>query len=588
MNKALARIQHFTQVFVIGCVLGFSPLVNAASVGVTAGSLPGSVLPERASSNLAPPPQTNPQAMAPITRRNQKPGSLGAAAEKIKFKLTKVILQDNHVYTDAQLEPLYDKKLNTLISVAELQGIVQDITNYYRNNGYILTRAVLPPQHVANGVVYIKIIEGYVDNVKVVGNPKGSKPLVASYGDKITRMRPTELKVMEKYLLLANEIPGVTVKAVLEPSKTNVGSSDLLLVTDSRTYSGYGSYDNYGTRFIGPNQVSGGGEFDSIFLSGDSTSFNFARTTRGQELNFFQVSYNMPVGTSGARLLWTANRALTQPGENLAILKIMGEADTASVQYQYPFFRSRTKNLTGDASFNYTDSYVTTEQPSIPLYTDHLRTIRTGISFNIADSVQGNNSAAVHIEFGVPGIGGTPETIGNATPAQTSRFGASNHFLKSDFQLSRLQQFGASRYSAFFQVQGQWSLEPLLATEQFGFGGVQQGLGRGYDPAEIIGDRGLAYSAELRMNVIPERYLLQAAQLYMFYDSGVIWNAKNVADQNTKQSATSTGLGSRFYFTKYLTGNLLVAQPITKQVAALQLIGDGRQPRVFFSITASG
>jgi hypothetical protein len=61
-----------------------------------------------------------------------------------------------------------------------------------------------------------------------------------------------------------------------------------------------------------------------------------------------------------------------------------------------------------------------------------------------------------------------------------------------------------------------------------------------------------------------------------------------VADQNTKQSATSTGLGSRFYFTKYLTGNLLVAQPITKQVAALQLIGDGRQPRVFFSITASG
>jgi hemolysin activation/secretion protein len=588
MKKGLARIQRFTHIVVISCILGFSQLVSGASVGLTAGELPGSVLPERASSNLAPPPQTNPQAMAPILRKNQKPTSLGQAAEKIKFKLTKVILQDNHVYSDAQLEPIYAKKLNTLISVAELQGIVQDITNYYRNNGYILTRAVLPPQHVANGLVYIKIIEGYVDNVRVVGNPKGAKPLVASYGDKITRMRPTELKVMEKYLLLANEIPGVTVKAVLEPSKTNVGSSDLLLVTDSTTYSGYGSYDNYGTRFIGPNQVSGGGEFDSIFISGDSTAFNFARTTRGQELNFFQVSYNMPAGTYGARLLWTANRALTQPGENLALLKIMGEADTASVQFQYPFMRSRTKNLTGDMSFNYTDSYVTTEQPSIPLYTDHLRTLRTGFSFNIADSVQGNNSAALHVEAGIPGIGGTPETIGNAVPSRTSRFGGSNHFFKTDFQLSRLQQFGASRYSAFFQLQGQWALEPLLATEQFGFGGVQQGLGRGYDPAEIIGDRGLAYSAELRMNIVPERYLLQAAQLYMFYDSGVIWNAKDVADQNTKQSATSTGLGSRFYFTKNLTGNLLVAQPLTKPVAALVTIGDGRQPRVFFSITASG
>jgi len=54
-----------------------------------------------------------------------------------------------------------------MITVAELQQIVQDITNYYRNNGYILSRAVLPPQHVANGVVYVQVIEGYIDHVKV-------------------------------------------------------------------------------------------------------------------------------------------------------------------------------------------------------------------------------------------------------------------------------------------------------------------------------------------------------------------------------------------------------------------------------------
>jgi hemolysin activation/secretion protein len=589
MKKSLAGIQRIIPSIMISCLLANTQIASAASVGVvTPSQLPGSVLPERAASNIAPPVTANPRALPPITRRNQRPSSLGPAAEKIKFKLTKIILQDNRVYSDAQLETLYAKKLNTLITVAELQGIVQDITNYYRNNGYILTRAVLPPQHVANGVVYIKVIEGYVDNVKVIGNPKGSKPLVASYGEHITHQRPTELKVMEHYLLLANEIPGVQVKAVLEPSKTQVGSSDLLLVTNSTTYSGYGSYDNYGTRFIGPTEVSGGGEFDSIFIPGDSTSFNFARTTRGQQLNFFQVTYNMPVGHNGARLLWTANRALTQPGLNLAILKIMGEADTASVQLLYPLIRSRTQNLTYDASGNYTDSYVTISQPSVALYTDHLRTIRSGLNYNLADSMEGNNSAALHFEVGIPGLGGTTVGAGNQVPAITSRFGASNHFFKIDTQLSRLQQFGASRYSAFFQLQGQYAMEPLLATEQFGFGGVQQGLGRGYDPAEIIGDRGFAYSAELRMNIIPGRYLLQAAQLYLFYDGGAIWNLKNIADQDTKQSATSTGVGSRFYFTKNVTGNFLIAQPLTKQVAALQQIGNGRSPRVFFSVTASG
>jgi hemolysin activation/secretion protein len=587
MKKALARKQRILQSIMIGCLLGQSPYTIAATPTVTPNMLPGSVLPERAASNIAPPPVA-PKTLPPITRKNQRPASLGPVAEKIKFKLNKIILEDNHVYTNAQLETIYKNKIGTMISVAELQGIVQDITNYYRNNGYILTRAVLPPQHVADGVVRVKILEGYVDSVKVVGNPKGSKRLVASYGARITQMRPTQLKIMEKYLLLANEIPGVQVKAVLEPSKTNVGSSNLLLVTDSRTFSGFASYDNYGTRFIGPLQVSGGAELDSIFIPGDSTTINFARTTWGQQLNFFQIAYNMPVGTNGTRLIWSANRALTQPGMNLTPLKIMGEADTVSGQFQFPIIRSRSQNLTADASVNYIDSYVTTLQPSQQLYTDHLRTLRSGINYNLSDAFGGNNSAAAHLETGIPGIGGTTESTGNRTPVIVSRYGASNHFLKMDMQLSRLQTFGATRYSAFFQLQGQYALEPLLATEQFGFGGVQSALGRGYDPAEIIGDRGLAYSAELRMNVIPQRYLLQAAQLYMFYDSGVIWNLKDIQDQNTKESATSTGVGSRFYFTKNFTGNLLIAQPLTKQVAALQLIGDGRQPRVFFSITASG
>ena len=588
MKKALESVQRVVSSIVIGSMFSLYQSASAATPPpITPVELPGSVLPERAGNIAAPAAPTNPRALPPITRGKQLPASLGPAAEKIKFKLNKVFLQNNHVYTEAELAPLYQKKIGTMISVAELQGIVQDITNYYRNNGYILTRAVLPPQHVANGIVYIQIIEGYIDQVKVVGNPKGARKLIAGYGEHISAIRPTQLKVMEKYLLMANEIPGVQVKAVLEPSKGNVGASNLDMVATIKTFSGFLSYDNYGTRFIGPNQVSGGGEMDSIFISGDSTNTNFARTTYGQELNFFQVSYNMPVGTKGMRLLFSANRALTQPGMNLAALKIMGEADTFMTTLQYPLIRSRTQNLTADTSFNYTDSYVTTLQPSVALYTDHLRTWRAGVNYNLADSLAGNNSAAVHFETGVPGLGGTTVGAGNAVPQIASRYGASNHFLKIDSQLSRIQQFGATRYSAFFQIQGQYAFDPLLATEQFGFGGASQGLGRGYDPAEIIGDKGVAYSVELRANISPELYLLQAAQLYVFYDSGVIWNLKNIADQNSKSSATSTGLGSRFFFARNLSGNLMIAQPLTKQVAALQPIGDGRQPRVYFSVTAS-
>jgi hemolysin activation/secretion protein len=549
--------------------------------------LPNSVLPERASSNLATQPSTTPGTLPPLPKAKPQAASnaLGPAATKIKFKLVQVILKGNTVYSSATLSKLYQNKINAVITVAELQEIVQSITNYYRNDGYVLSRAILPPQHVANGVVTIQVVEGYVDHVTVIGAPHGAKALIQRLGDQIAVQRPLKIKTMEHYLLLANSVPGVQVKAVLEPSKTNIGASGLNLVTQTKTFSGYVSYDNYGTRYIGPNEGTIGGEMESIFLPGDSTSFTMSRTTRPQELKFIQGSYNMAVGARGARLLFSMNQARTLPGFILTPLKINGDAFTLYSMLTYPLLRDRSQNLTLDTTFNYIDSKVTTLQQAFPLYDDHLRTFRIGVNYDLSDSWYGSNSAGAHFETGLDILGATPES--RSESGFTSRFGASGHFAKLELLLSRIQQFGATRYSAFFIVKGQYSCEPLLATEQFGFGGAQQALGRGYDAAEIIGDRGLAGSAELRMNVVPNRLLLQAAQLYVFYDAGVIWNARNVVDQLKKQSATSAGVGSRFFFTQHISGNLLWAQPLTRDVDALAIIGDGRQPRVFFSLTAS-
>jgi hemolysin activation/secretion protein len=581
--------QHFRMKHkvVSAILLGtFTTCINAAPL-FSPVRLPSSVLPERASDNLATQPLSTPQTLPPlpVAKNQQAQNALGASATKIKFKLNKVILQGNTVYSEAVLHPLYAAKLNKVITVAELQDIVQSVTNYYRNNGYILTRAVLPPQHVAGGIVYIQIIEGYIDKVNVVGAPKGAKPLLQQYGDKIASQRPLQIKQMEHYLLLVNQVPGVQVKAVLEASKTNKGASDLNLVSETKNISGYVSYDTYGTRYIGPNEITAGIEFDSIFRSGDSTQLNITRTTRPQELKFVEGLYSMALGSEGARLIFSANQALTRPAYILRQLKIDGDAFTLYTMLQYPLVRTRTQNLTMDASANYIDSRVLTLDPGLPLYTDHLRTLRFGLNYDLSDSWYGANSASTHIEQGILVLGAT--SISQGTSGFTSRYGASGHFTKMELQLSRLQQFGASRYSAYFLMKGQYSLEPLLASAQFGFGGAQAALGRGYDSAEIIGDRGLAGSIEFRMNVNPDKALLQAAQLYVFYDAGVIWNAKNVVDQLKKQSATSTGVGSRFFFTKNLSGNLLWAQPLTRQVDALSIIGDGRQPRVFFSLTAS-
>ncbi|HSW71306.1 MAG TPA: ShlB/FhaC/HecB family hemolysin secretion/activation protein, partial [Gammaproteobacteria bacterium] len=174
-------------------------------------------------------------------------------------------------------------------------------------------------------------------------------------------------------------------------------------------------------------------------------------------------------------------------------------------------------------------------------------------------------------------------TTNTSPTATTSRPGGRGDFTKMNFQASRLQQL-FWRLSLFGVLQGQYAFNPLLTSEQFGFGGSQ--LGRGYDSAEIIGDRGFAGSAEMRMDFFPGKILLQTLELYYFYDAGVIWNIKFNPGIKMKSSATSTGFGARFSMLKYLFGNLMFTQPLTKQVAALEIIGEGRRPRIFFSLTA--
>lgn len=523
-------------------------------------------------------PQPTVRQGAVVRPLEKEPGPLGPEAAQIKFKLTRIILEDNQVYSEKQLSALYKDKLNKEISVAELQDIVQEITNYYRNNGYILSRAVLPPQQVKNGIVHVRIIEGYIDHVTVVGMPKGARKQVQAYGDKIAQSRPLQIKVMEYYLHLANEIPGMQVKAVLEPSKTQTGASDLNLAAAEQTLNGSFSYDNYGSRYIGPNQDTLNAALNSIFISGDSTRATYATTTRPEQLRFYDISYQSPLGSHGLTGTVGKNHSSTIPGMNLAILETKGDAATWYANLAYPLLRSRTQNMTLDGGFNYANSNVTIFAG--PLYNDHIRSLRFGGNYDFSDRWNGANLLGLHAEQGLNVWGAS----NNPNSTQTSRFGADGIFTKVVAQAARTQ-FIYKRLSAFVLMNGQYSFNPLLATEQFAYGGAQ--LGRGYDPAEIIGDKGFSGTVELRMDFSPGYYLLSSLEPYVFYDAGVIWNLKNVGGVGTKQSATSTGFGTRFIFTKNLSGNLMIAQPLTKQVTAEELIGRGRCPRGFFSIVAA-
>lgn len=543
--------------------------------------LPGSVYPEQVAKSLTPKPSEVPSGVAPerVVEPQQPAAGVSPEAKKIKFKLNAVILVGNHVIPTNKLVQLYKKDIGKEITVADLFEIVQNITNYYRNNGYIISRAILPPQHVENGEVKIEVIEGYLDKVIVTGKPGGAKCLVEGFGYRIRKCPPLNLNQLEKYMLLVNEVPNTTVKAVLAPSKAAPGAADLNMDTISKPASAYFSYDNYGTRYIGPQQMTGNVALYSAINSGDSTSLTYTKTPKGGELTFMDLNYGAPLGDQGTRWLLGNTRTHSHPLFVLRPTQTDGFSSNIYTGFTYPYMRTRSKSLNFTGGFNYLDSNTTALSQN--LYTDHIRSLDLGMSFNFADTYYGANSITMNFRKGLPIWGYSSNT--DQFTAQTSRPGGYAAYQKVTLQMSRLQAIYGN-ISLLGVAKGQWAFVPLLSSEQATFGGNP--MGRGYDPAELIGDRGAAASLELRYdkNI---GYVINTLQFYAFYDVGAVWNILVNASSQTKNSASSTGFGLRFGMTKYISGNLMWAQPLTKQVAAEEIIGQGWRPRTFFSIVAN-
>jgi hemolysin activation/secretion protein len=316
-----------------------------------------------------------------------------------------------------------------------------------------------------------------------------------------------------------------------------------------------------------------------VFRSGDSTRLTYLTATHGKQLHYFDASYQTPIGSNGLVFILDGNQSLTAPGLTLKLLDTQGKANTYSGSLQYPLIRSRSQDLTLDGGFVYLDSQTTLLNNNELLYLDHIRPVHLGATYNFADRFSGTNSFAFHVEQGLNIL----RASNDPASLTVSRFGADAIFTKLNTQFAHLQPI-SSRFSLFALAQGQHSFSPLLSSEQFGFGGSQ--VGRGYDPAEILGDRGVAGSLELRADTYPEWLLIKTAEFYLYYDIGKIWNIQTLANTKKNQSAASTGVGIRFALNKYLSGNLMYTQTLTKNIASETIIGRAHNPKTYFSLVA--
>ena len=317
--------------------------------------VPGSAEPGRIEKRFEPPkkPKSIFEPVIPEMEGPMPPDE----AEKVKFTLTGVTIEGSTVYGDEDFLPLYEQHLSQEISLKTVYDIAEAITAKYGEDGYALSRAFVPPQSIKNGIVRIGIIEGFIDKVIIEGELSQILGFFKKYEEKIRASRPLKSSVLERYLLLANDLPDLTVKSVLKPSKDTPGASDLIITVVEKKYDASFGIDNHGTKSQGRGQFNLGLGANSVLGLHERATFNLIKTPQERELKYFKFGYEQTLNSEGTKLSVTANRSLSRPGTDvLEAIELESKNNSWSLRLDQPIIRSRQQNLSAHVMFDYKNS----------------------------------------------------------------------------------------------------------------------------------------------------------------------------------------------------------------------------------------
>ena len=528
-------------------------------------TLPPSTDPSRVQQRFdtVPTPADNPPTLPEIRgAQTEAPSDLGAS---VTFTLHEIRLEGDSVLP---LDPWreYSKQyIGRSVNGNDIFELARRLTSLYRDDGYILSQVIVPTQSLADGVLTLRVVEGYIAEVHIDGDPV-AHDMLEKIGARIKASRPLRARDLERYLLLGNDLPGVSLRSVLTPSLTP-GAADLTLIAQLRKVEGNAlpTLDNYGSRYLGPNQLSAWTTINQVFNGNDELQAN-AMSADNSELGYWKLGYGRVVNVEGLRIDANVSRARTRPGQSLEEFEVRGRADAVSLSLSYPLLRRSSHNLRMRLAYDHRD--VETDVLGELVIEDRIRALRLGTTWTVFDAAGGNNQFDLEVSRG---IGGT-----EADDLLKSRADADGKFTKFIAGYQRFQTFG-THVGLTVGIAGQWTDEPLLSSEQYSLGGRL--FGRAYEPAELVGDRALAFRAEPFFTVRNDGDWLRTTQWYGFYDVGRVWNEPSGGASATRGSLASAGLGARLLLAKNITLTLEAAQPLTKPVTGYEADDEGDDVR---------
>ncbi len=461
--------------------------------------------------------------------------------EKLYVTIEKVEFPKSEVFSEDELQQFAAPIIGRTVSIEEINKVVEAISRAYVENDYFTSRAYLPEQNVANGVLTISLYEGRVGKINVENN----KWTRSSY---ITNRIDTKegdlfkLRALEKQVVSFNNYNDVKLNVKIKPGE-EVGTTDVDIKTDDKfPFHITGVFDNMGRENIGV--LRGGAILSADSLFGYRDKFA-AGGYFGKNSQVVFSDYNIPVNKKGTRVgaSFAYNHVAIKNGP-FKDFGITGKTFAYTGYVTHPIIQKPNMALNSYTAGNI--KLTNTDASDITLYKTH--------SYS---GTQGFN-ARWDTPRGI-WLTGHYGTVGYFDSQGINRV-----FFKYEGNGVRLHDFGHGIIGEF-RVAGQWSpTDQLPWIEQYQTGGMSSI--RGYSEGVLIGRSGYNTTAEIitpipflpkklgteKLGYINPRDIVKFA---VFVDHGAIFSDTS-GSLPDNQFLVSTGAGLRINMTNEIMARL--------------------------------
>lgn len=464
-------------------------LLSAAAHGQTlpdAGSVRQQLEPQR---NLTLPPQAAPRATAAAPEIKTLEGV------SVQVKAWRFV--GNTLLSSSQLDSALAGFAGQKLDFAGLQRAADAVAAAYLKEGW-LVRAYLPEQDVNEGTITLQVVEARFAGLRFESEP--SKRVIPSDTEAFFAQQqkvgePLNTRALDRALLLADDLPGVSVAGTLVQGKAEGETALALQTSDEALVYGEIVLDNTGALSTGSNRATLNLNINSPGGHGELISLNALHT---QGSDYVRVGLTVPEGYNGLRLgvnASTMRYQVVDGASNLQGLGIQGNSGSLGLEWNFPVLRERTRNLYLAGGIEnkhfYNDNNNKTSDPKS--YGDYeTNGLRLGASGNSFDDLGGggSNSASLQLLWG--------QLAQMKAHTQLDTLG--RNYNKLNYALSR-QQSVAADHSMLINLQGQHATQALDSSEKLYVGGA--GSVRAYPSSELGGERGQVLTGEWRWRLDP-------------------------------------------------------------------------------------